>query len=111
MPNFNKIVFVGDAHTGKTHALSRLVSNTGPDTYSPTMGATATPYGAASIWDTGGAPENMGFRDGYFVNAAAFVIFGFARDWLKDVSRVCPEAKIHIYKNKQQLKAFIAEFA
>jgi GTPase SAR1 family protein len=104
----NKVVFVGNAHTGKTHALHRLLSQPLPKTYAPTVGASVVEFANNyEIWDTAGAKENAGLRDGYYVGTKAFVIFGPIGDWYKDVSRICPDARIHFYRNPASLKRFI----
>lgn len=42
-----------------------------------------------------------------FVNATAFVIFGPVDPWYRDVTRIEPDARVHIYRNKASLKRFI----
>jgi len=101
MQRTQKIVFVGDDHTRKTHVMKWL---TGASDYSPTFGATVMPYRNGHLWDIG---TDEGLRDGYFVGATAFVIFGPLDHWIKDVSRIEPDARIHIYRNKAALKGFI----
>jgi len=104
----NKIVFVGNARTGKSYSLHRLLSSPLPNAYNPTEGATVSVFANKyDIWDTAGAKEHAGLRDGYYVGAKAFVIFGPINDWYKDVTRVCPDARVHFYNNHASLKRFI----
>ena len=99
MQRTQKIVFVGDDHSSRTHAVKWL--STAP--YIPVDGATTIPYSSGNIWDIG----TNGLRDGYFVNATAFVIFGPVAPWYRDVTRIEPDARVHIYRNKASLKRFI----
>jgi hypothetical protein len=100
MQRTQKILFVGDDHHSKTHTMKWL---TAPNPYTPATGATVVPYGSGNIWDIG----SDGLRDGYFVNATAFVIFGPVSPWIRDVTRIEPDARLHIYRNKAALKRFI----
>lgn len=114
-----KVVFVGNAKTGKSRAVSRLLgSMKGALTpYVPTHGAEVYHYtnGHGShfdIWDCAGDREHSGLRDGYFVGADICVVFGYNQyDWVRDVQRVSEEVITYVFAGNTQLKVMLESIA
>jgi len=122
MTNVNnpiKVVFVGDAKTGKSRAVSRLLgSMKGALTpYVPTYGAEVHHYTNAygshfDIWDCAGNKECSGLRDGYFVGADICVVFGHNQyEWVRDVQRVAEGVITYVYNGNAQLKLMLESIA
>jgi len=107
-----KIVFVGDAKTGKTRMCSKLLrSGKGANSpYTPTMGAEVYKYvnqnGAEiEIWDCGGDKRYVGLRDAYYIDADICVVFGYNQyDWVRDVERVSENVIVHVFHNLYVLR-------
>jgi GTPase SAR1 family protein len=114
-----KVVFVGDAKTGKSRAASRLLGSCkGAMTpYAPTYGAVVhhytNTYGSDfDIWDCAGNNEYRGLRDGYFVGADICVVFGHNQyEWVRDVQRVSEDVIIYVFNNNAQLKLMLESIA
>ena len=74
-----KIVLVGDANTGKSAYLKKLVTGAYEREYQPTDKLAVrelqfeTNAGEISfdVWDTAGQPKFKGLGDGYYINADA----------------------------------------
>jgi len=114
-----KVLFVGDAKTGKSRACSKLFgSMKGSKTpYTPTYGAEVyrytNEYGSHfDIWDCAGDRERSGLRDGYFVGADICVIFGHNQyEWVRDVKRVSEDVITYVFNNNAQLKLMLESIA
>jgi GTPase SAR1 family protein len=122
MPTINKpikVVFVGNARSGKTRACSKLLcSSKGAMTpYIPTYGAEVyqytNEYGTEfDIWDCAGDKERSGLRDGYFVGADICVVFGHNQyEWVRDVQRVSEDVITYVYAGPIQLKLMLESIA
>ena len=117
--NSIKIVFVGDAKTGKSRAVSRLLgSMKGAMTpYIPTYGAEVVHYTNGhgthfDIWDCAGDREKSGLRDGYFVGADICVVFGHnQKDWVRDVQRVSENVITYVFSTNAQLRLMLESIA
>lgn len=114
-----KVVFVGNAKTGKTRAVSKLLGSIkGALTpYIPTYGAVVYKYTNAygsqfDIWDCAGNREFSGLRDGYFVGADICVVFGHNQyEWVRDVQRVSENVITYVYNTNAQLKLMFESIA
>jgi GTP-binding nuclear protein Ran len=116
-----KIVFLGEAASGKSVAIRRILTNTYEHRYVATMGVDVhqldlqlhstqtnkTSKVSINIWDTGGTEKFGGLREGYYIQANAAVIFHRANDditridevverWIRDFHRVVPNAPIYL---------------
>jgi GTPase SAR1 family protein len=114
-----KVVFVGNAKTGKSRAVSRLLGSfKGAMTpYAPTYGAEVFHYTNAhgshfDIWDCAGNKECGGLRDGYFVGADICVVFGHNQyEWVRDVQRVSENVITYVFNTNAQLKLMLESIA
>lgn len=114
-----KVVFVGNAKSGKSRAVSKLLgSNKGAMTpYAPTYGAVVHNYTNAygsnfDIWDCGGNRELSGLRDGYFVGTDICVVFGHNQhEWVRDVQRVSENVITYVFNTNAQLKQMFESIA
>jgi len=74
-----KILFVGNAKSGKSRMFSRLVKNQDIYTYSPTIGKKIGKVNLQnfhfSIWDCAGDPENFKSRLRSYIDANMVFIF------------------------------------
>lgn len=84
-----KIVFVGKERTGKTKYVDYLMNDMDHTTkYIATIGVEVHPWVhpcqagdvGVHIWDTAGDDRFGGLRDGYWIGADGFVIFGGSVD-------------------------------
>ena len=74
-----KILLVGDAQTGKSAYLKKLVTGVYERDYSPTIGLavrelqfeTSAGQIVLDVWDTAGQPKLAGLGDAYYINADA----------------------------------------
>lgn len=111
-----KILFVGDAGTGKTTLVKKLKTGNFSQKYISTMGvevsSISTEVGGKTfqIWDTAGQDKFGGLRDKYYAEShRAFIFIDFgsettlknARNWYSDVSKICEE--VRIVANKSDL--------
>lgn len=101
-----KILFIGNAGSGKSHAVRQLL--TGYDTianpYVPTCGAEVHTYtNDITIWDLAGSERYSGLRDGYYMNATHCVSFGDS-NYTDEVLRACPGITMKSYENIQDLR-------
>jgi len=107
-----KVLFVGEAKSGKTRACRKIVGSTfGSMTpYIPTVGAEVYKYTnnhgtTFDIWDCAGKDENSGLRDGYFVDAEICVVFGYKqKEWVRDVQRVSEDVIVYVFNTIPELK-------
>ena len=84
-----KVVIVGDAKSGKTTFVTRMLVGEYEKQYNATVGAQVRPYtiytlasGSSTavpmnfqLWDCGGDEENAGLDEGYYVGAHAMIVF------------------------------------
>jgi GTPase SAR1 family protein len=78
-----KVLFLGAAKTGKSHLRKILTRRDISDNYTPTLGVDVSPvrlFGngniyRANIWDCAGDKRYSGMQGGYYMEAAAVVIF------------------------------------
>jgi GTP-binding nuclear protein Ran len=78
-----KINLIGDAQSGKSSYITRLVSGDYTKRYTPTLGVEVHPlqfytnYGIITfnVWDCAGEEKFGGLRDGYYVESSAALIF------------------------------------
>src|SRR5579883_2671008 len=100
LPTF-KIIFVGEANTGKSTYLLRQVSDQFRPQYTPTLGVEVYPLRfqtnlgpiCFNVWDCAGDQRYGGLRDGYFIGAEGCLLFGGSEvkemeRWGNDVVRV-----------------------
>ncbi len=116
-----KIVFLGEAASGKSITLKRLLGDEYEHRYVATMGANLRQFDlqlhstqtnktskmSINIWDTSGIEKYGGLREGYYTQANAAIIFHRADDnikhrnkivkrWVRDFHRVVPNAPIYL---------------
>lgn len=107
-----KVLFVGEARTGKTSTCKKLTGQSlgYVPPYVPTKGAEVYKFTNVhgtrfDIWDCAGGVENYGLRDGYFVDAEICVVFGYKqKEWVRDVQRVSEDVIVYVYNTLPQLK-------
>jgi len=119
-PTF-KVVFLGDAATGKTTFLRRHHTGEFIKDYVATMGVQVTnlqfwtSQGPVifNCWDCAGREDFAGIRDGYLIQAQAAVLFFSVTDrrtyrsiqtFFADIRRVCGEVPIVMCGNKVDIK-------
>jgi len=116
-----KLVFVGDSRSGKTCLLKKLLTGTFCCNHAPTDGVDVHTYETQdgerlvrfTVWDTGGASDFTGMRDGYYLNGDLFAFFCSRDDtqsvsnlsqWTRDVRRVvgdlCPSRCVVVLNKK-----------
>lgn len=106
-----KVIFIGDAKSGKTAAINRLLGRGGHAPYKPTVGAdvhTIVNQQATTVelWDCGGRCSGLG--EGYYVGADICVIFGDnPAVWLCLAKKVMPEIVVYVYSTIADLRRFI----
>ena len=103
--NTYKIVLIGDACTGKTTYINRLLTGEYTTKYIPTLGVEVHPlvfhtnYGQIifNIWDCAGYERFSGLGEGYYYQASAAIIFttlnsSNVNSHVKNFHRVCEDA-------------------
>ena len=81
--NTYKIVIIGDAQTGKTSYLRRLLTGEYTKKYTPTLGVDVHPlifhtnHGTITfnVWDVAGNEKFRGLGDGYYIGAKGALSF------------------------------------
>lgn len=102
MDKRHKVVFFGEAETGKTTTMMAMKGIDHPSAYTPTIGVNVIEIDKEgnmyTFWDTAGDPEFTGLRDGYFIGGDIGVVFYRDRktymagnSWIRDFKRVCEE--------------------
>ena len=116
-----KVVILGDAGSGKTTYLNRLITGDFEKKYVATVGADIHPLEFTStngniifnIWDTAGQAKFAGLRDDYYKDANCAIIFFDVtstisyhniENWLKDIRTVQPDILIVLVGNKCDIK-------
>lgn len=115
LPTF-KIVFVGEANTGKTAFLFRHLSGQFRPQYTPTLGVEVYPLRfqtnlgpiCFNVWDCAGDERYGGLRDGYFLMANGCLLFGGPNvgdleKWNNDVVRVTGPVPTIVVSSKNDL--------
>jgi len=110
-----KIVFVGDAESGKTRSCSRLLgSSKGAHApYKPTVGAEVhqftNPLGVdIEIWDCAGDKRFLGLNENYYINADICVIFGPNQyNWARKVQTISDNVIIYPFNTLSNLKNLV----
>lgn len=109
-----KVVIVGDAESGKTSYVRRLIRSDFPEGYIPTLGFEVYPYRVDEtttfdLWDSAGQERFGGLRDGYYLSADACIAFydsklsaGTTIDWIRDVQRVAGNIPTLVVANKAE---------
>lgn len=73
-----KIVLVGEENVGKTSFVEKLMGNSIPKEYNPTLGVEVNPIRkndkCYNIWDCSGNERFKGLGDGYFIGAQGAII-------------------------------------
>ena len=106
-----KVIFIGDAKSGKTAAINRLLGRGGHAPYKPTVGADVhiivnQQATTVELWDCGGRTSGLG--EGYYVGADICVIFGDnPAVWLALAKKVMPEIVVYVYSTMEDLRRFI----
>lgn len=115
----NKVIFVGNASSGKTTTCRKILGDKMKRKYIPTMGVEVHPYMVKSagglygnkyhIWDCAGNPQFGGLRSGYYGGTSmAFIFHGgktflTPEEWENEVKSVVPNAQIyHIVGTPQE---------
>jgi GTP-binding nuclear protein Ran len=99
-----KIVLIGDGGVGKSAYLKKLVRGNFEKRYIATIGVDVVPLsvvfedgtqGIFNVWDCAGQEKFGGLRDGYYVNADAFIVMCDASSRLttKSVDELVRQAK------------------
>ena len=117
-----KISIIGDAGTGKSSFIKRLLDDQFPETYVATLGVEVYPYKPQdnshvcfNLWDTAGQARYAGLGDGYYASSDACLVFvdiGDVRslanlgEWVIKFREVCPEAPIIYVFNKSDSPVF-----
>ena len=118
-PIFNaKVVLVGNSGVGKTTYVNRLKTGEFRKFHIPTLGVETlstvkfqTSHGPISfeLWDTAGKERFSGLKDGYYMEADAFLILvdvcnsdscNSINKWHHDVHRCCPSIPCVVVGNK-----------
>lgn len=115
-----KVIFVGNAGTGKTYVARALEGNSSTEStnYFPTCSVEVFPYHGKSgiiynIWDCAGQQHYSGLKDGYYIGADIAIIFTGGledrnpdlfgnqpyKEWEKRVKRVMPHVTIYHVHN------------
>ena len=115
LPTF-KIIFVGEANTGKTTFLRHHVTSEFRPQYHPTMGVEVYPLLfqtnlgpiCFNVWDCAGDERYGGLRDGYFLMANGCLLFGGnsvgdLEKWNNDVVRVTGPIPTVVVASKSDL--------
>lgn len=126
MLNF-KVILVGDADTGKTKYVDKLVACDTNKDYIPTEGCQIKTLRYRSsdektiqihIWDCAGDEKYEGLGDGYYINANAAIVmfdhenklsFDGVKKWIKNVRRVVSDVPIVICGNHAAYKRTISK--
>src|SRR5580692_9883213 len=120
MSESNKVIFVGNASSGKTTICRKLLGCNNEKKYIPTMGVEVHPYmvelaggmhgNIYKIWDCAGNPKFGGLRSGYYIGTSVAFIFHGGKsfltpeEWENDVKSVAPHAIIFHIKGTLQEK-------
>lgn len=119
-----KVVFVGNAQTGKSKIRRQLMNEQVQHSYVPTLGVEVFPYTQNgrkyNLWDCGGCKKLTGSTQGYCKKGDIFFIFtggledqnpsnyGYktSEEYENDIRGVVPNAIIHVVHNPflQQIK-------
>ena len=107
-----KIIFVGDACSGKTRAVNRLLKRdlAGHLPYTATNGVRVYKCNNINntmidIWDCGGKDS---YQDNYFIDADICVLFGYnTYNWAREVKKVTGDIIFYQYHNQLELQNFI----
>jgi len=105
-----KIVLIGEYKTGKTTFCKKLITGENTSMYIPTLGVEVYPYRVGdrcfNLWDTAGQERFGGLRDGYYIEADAFLVFFNSKDsmkklqnWINCALNVRENAKIIVIYN------------
>jgi len=111
-----KITLVGDAKTGKSTFVSKIVDNTTSTSYEPTMAVSVSNFTYKDIpivfYDTAGDEKYEGLRDGYYIGTDVFLLmfdlsnrdsFKSLSKWLKTIRRVCENIPIVLCGTKADI--------
>jgi GTP-binding nuclear protein Ran len=111
-----KLVFIGDAQTGKTTFAKRLRVDEFERKYVASLGVEVHPvdYNGVSlyVWDTAGDERYTGLAEGYYIQADAAIVFfsvtnresyNNVRRHIAAFKRVCPNAPVVVVGNKADL--------
>jgi GTP-binding nuclear protein Ran len=107
-----KVLFIGDAKSGKTRACSKLMgSSKGALTpYAPTIGVEVHKYTTQNgtiidIWDCAGDKRFSGLRDNYFIDADICIIFGYNQaEWVREVQSISEKVITYVFHNVVSLR-------
>ena len=115
-----KICIIGCGGVGKTSFCKRFKTNEFDSKYIPTIGAEiyhiyfTTKYGIVkfNLWDTAGQEKFGSIRDGYYINANAFIIlfdttsrstYSNVPRWYRNAMRICPNVPVILCGNKTDI--------
>lgn len=114
-----KLLLVGDGGTGKTTFVKRMMGQVFSPRYIPTLGVEACHVIDSerkiwyNVWDTAGQEKFSGSKDEYYLGAdIAIIMYDVTNkltsrsinNWIKDVSRICPNIPVIIIGNKNDVK-------
>ena len=112
-----KVVFVGNARTGKTKIARQLITESYNQNYVATLGVECHPYHVNrkiyNIWDCAGNIKFGGLREGYYIGGQIFIIFtggdetNYPIEWghitqqqyINEIRNVVSNAQIYAFHN------------
>ena len=103
-----KVVFIGEAKSGKTTAVNRLLGIGCHGPYKPTVGAVVHKFvnkyeTVVELWDCSG-----GLGEGYYVGADICVIFSDGpATWASLAKKVMPEIIVYVFTTMADLRRFL----
>lgn len=116
MQNSIKVVLIGDSRVGKTTFIKKLAYGEFEKKHIPTLGVEVHPFSLNgkkfNVWDCAGDPRFTGFKDGYYIQSDAAIIFADSTNaksikniekWRSEFAKVAPNAKVLVCKTKADL--------
>lgn len=110
-----KVIFIGEAKSGKSAAMNKLLGRGSHAPYKPTVGAEVHTIvnkheTTVDMWDCGCccccSSSNLG--DAYYIGADICVIFGNEPAiWASMAKKVMPEIVVYVYTTMSDLRRFI----
>ena len=95
-----KVVFVGNARSGKTTTIRSLFTNKATSKYVSTIGLELHVWGRYKIWDCAGKPDYLGLGSGYYYEANIVIVFNGGEafrepeTWESEVRKIAPNAQV-----------------
>jgi len=106
-----KVIFIGEAKSGKTTAVNRLLGLGSHGPYKATVGADVHAFvnkheTTVELWDCSGSKRGLG--EGYYVGADICVIFSSdPAIWASIAKKVMPEIVVYVFTTMADLRRFL----